>query len=115
MTVRANKFTPEVLLSAPRRSPATPNSEGTLALFSVSTYSFHTHSKAAEIRVLDIKTGQSTVLTNNAAASEATWLGDDNLVVYLQRAAKGTTELVVADAKSPRGEYVNYHYFICSR
>lgn len=37
MTLTATKFTPEVLLSAPRRSPAQPNSTGTKALFTVST------------------------------------------------------------------------------
>ncbi|RDL36839.1 uncharacterized protein BP5553_06191 [Venustampulla echinocandica] len=99
MTVGAKKFTPEVLLSAPRRSAATPNAAGTLALFSVSTYSFHSHSKTSEIRVLDIKTGQSELLTNDLAASEPTWLGDHNLVLWLKGGEKGTTELVVADAE----------------
>lgn len=35
MTITATKFTPEVMLSAPRRSPAVPNSAGTLALYTV--------------------------------------------------------------------------------
>lgn len=108
MTIRANKFTPEVLLSAPRRSAATPNSEGTLALFSVSTYSFRTHSKTSEIRILDMKTGQSTLLTSDGRASEPTWLGDGDLVLYLQSAEKGATDLVVVDAKTPGGEYVGF-------
>lgn len=36
MTIRAAKFTPEVLLSAPRRSPGSPNSTGKLVLHTVS-------------------------------------------------------------------------------
>jgi hypothetical protein len=36
MTVKATKFTPEVLLSAPRRSPAVPSPNGKKALFTVS-------------------------------------------------------------------------------
>lgn len=36
MTLTATKFTPEVLLTAPRRSPAVPNAKGTKALFTVS-------------------------------------------------------------------------------
>jgi hypothetical protein len=35
MTLIATKFTPEVMLSAPRRSAAVPNSSGTLALYTV--------------------------------------------------------------------------------
>ena len=33
MTITATKFTPEVLLSAPRRSTAVPNPAGTHALY----------------------------------------------------------------------------------
>lgn len=100
MTVRANKFTPEVLLSAPRRSAATPNPDGTLALYTVSTYSFQSHSKASEIRVLDIKTGQSKVLSTDLNASEPTWLLEENLVLWLKGGEKGATELVLADAEN---------------
>lgn len=97
MTVRANKFTPEVLLSAPRRSPATPNPTGTLALFTVSTYSFQSHSKTSEIRVLDIKTGHSKLLSSDGSASEPTWLLENDLVLWL-KGDKGKTNLVIADA-----------------
>jgi Tol biopolymer transport system component len=98
MTVRAKKFTPEVLLSAPRRSSATPNHKGTLALFTVSTYSFSSHSKTSEIRVLDIKTGQTKLVTNDAQASEPRWLGEKNLVLWLKGGEKGTTQLLLGDA-----------------
>jgi hypothetical protein len=100
MTVRANKFTPEVLLSAPRRTPATPNAAGTLALFTDSTYSFQTHSKTNEIRVLDIKTGGSTLLASDLGASEPTWLGEENLVLWLKGGEKGATDLIMADAEN---------------
>lgn len=98
MTVRANKFTPEVLLTAPRRSAAVPNSDGSLALFSVSTYSFESHSKKSEIRVLEVATGHSKVLCSDSGASEPVWLGDKNLVLWLKGGEKGTTHLVLADA-----------------
>jgi hypothetical protein len=100
MTVRANKFTPEVLLSAPRRSSAVPNHDGSLALFSVSTYSFDTHSKHSEIRVLDLRTGQSKALTSDSSASEPVWLGQRNLVLWLKSGEKGTTSLILADASN---------------
>jgi hypothetical protein len=99
MTIRAKKFTPEVLLSAPRRSSAIPNADGTLALFTVSTYSFHTHSRSSEIRVLHIKTGRSKLLSDDVTASEPVWLGEKNLVLWLKGGEKGTTSLVLADAE----------------
>lgn len=99
MTLRANKLTPEVMLSAPRRSAATPNSDGTLALFTVQSYSFQTHSKTVEIRVLDIKSGQSKVLVSDTKASEPTWLGWKNEVIWLESGDKGVTSLVLADAE----------------
>jgi hypothetical protein len=105
MTVRAKKFTPEVLLSAPRRSPATPNPAGTLALFTVSTYSFQFHSKTSEIRVLDIKTGQSKLLSSDGAASEPTWLLENDLVLWLKSGDKGKTNLVIADAGNFENTY----------
>lgn len=40
MTIRAAKFTPEVLLSAPRRSPGSPNSTGKLVLHTVSPHAY---------------------------------------------------------------------------
>ncbi|CAG8975482.1 hypothetical protein HYALB_00004800, partial [Hymenoscyphus albidus] len=98
MTVVVTKrFTPEVLLAAPRRSAATPNPAGTLALFSVSSYSFESHKKSNELRVLDVKTGQTHLLCNDLGASDPTWVGVANLALWLKGAAKGTTELYLAN------------------
>ncbi|KIN04004.1 hypothetical protein OIDMADRAFT_194096 [Oidiodendron maius Zn] len=104
MTVRAKKFTPEVLLSAPRRSLATPNPAGTLALFTVSTYSFQFHSKTSEIRVLDIKTGQSKLLSSDGTASEPTWLLDNDLVTRLDA---DNIAFAITGLATPSGELYN--------
>lgn len=105
MTIRANKFTPEVLLSAPRRSAATPNNDGTLALYTVSTYSFHTHSKSAELKVLDIKTGQSTLLSDDSNASDPQWL-EGTIAIWLQGGAKGVTNLLLMDVSKLTNGFV---------
>lgn len=105
MKVRANKFTPEVLLSAPRRTAGTPNADGKLALFTVSTYSFETHSKTNEIRLLDIKTGQTTLLASDLGASEPTWLGENNLVLWLKGGEKGTTNLILGNADNSKDKW----------
>jgi dipeptidyl aminopeptidase/acylaminoacyl peptidase len=67
----------------------------------VSTYSFQTHKKASEIRVLDLKNGQTKTLTDDLNASEPVWLGEKDLVLYLKGGEKGATSLVLADASSP--------------
>ncbi|KAI1172433.1 prolyl oligopeptidase [Nemania sp. FL0916] len=79
MTILATKFTPEVLLSAPRRSPAVPNSTGKLALYTVSRYSFETHSSKNAVKLLDISTGQSTELFDSPY-SEPTWISEHDFI-----------------------------------
>ncbi|KAI6093825.1 dipeptidyl peptidase [Hypoxylon rubiginosum] len=99
MTVMATKFTPEVLLSAPRRSAAVPNPAGTLALFTVSQYSFETHSKDYAIKVLDIKSRHSTQLFDDPAYTEPTWVSETEFV-FLKN-GDSTTSLMAADATKP--------------
>jgi hypothetical protein len=101
----------QVLLSAPRRTAAIPNPDGTLALFTVSTYSFESHSKTSEIRVLDIKTGQTKTLSKDVNASEPTWLGKGNLLLWLKGGEKGTTSLVVADVDNLENTYESQGMF----
>ncbi|KAF3017519.1 hypothetical protein E8E14_012374 [Neopestalotiopsis sp. 37M] len=97
MVMMATKFTPEVLLSAPRRSAAVPNESGTLALYSVSTYSFDSHSRSGAINVLDIETGHSTTLFTDQAYSEPTWISDSEFLL-VKSGEKGSSHLLVADA-----------------
>ncbi len=78
-----------ILLSAPRRSAAVPSADGKYALFSQSSYSFESHSKTSEIRVLDIATGETRLLSNDGAASEPKWLGDGHEVVWLKEGENG--------------------------
>jgi dipeptidyl aminopeptidase/acylaminoacyl peptidase len=102
MTLKAIKFTPEVLLSAPRRSPAVTSPDGTKALFTVTTYSFESHKKTSQIRVLDIKSGQSTLLVEDLGASEPTWVSDDEFI-YFKGWEKGKTILIVDSVSLPGG------------
>ncbi|KAH9908925.1 prolyl oligopeptidase [Xylariomycetidae sp. FL2044] len=100
MTITANKFTPEVLLSAPRRSAAVPNSSGTLALFTVTQYSFESHSRSYAIKVLDLSSGQSTELYDNPAYTEPVWISDREFAL-IKNDDWDTTSLMVADATKP--------------
>lgn len=97
MTVRAAKFTPEVLLSAPRRSEGIPNSDASRVLYSVSTYSFEEHTKKSEIRILDVASQQTTLVTDNKTASDPVWL-DDDTIILLKSGENGATSVVVGKA-----------------
>ena len=94
-----------MLLSAPRRSSASPNSAGNLAVFTVGTYSFETHKKTSEIKVLDISTGQSTLITNEEKTSEPNWLGESNELLWLRSGEKGVTHLIIGSADEAGQSY----------
>jgi hypothetical protein len=105
MVVRASKFTPEVLLSAPRRSAGIPNSDASKVLYSVSTYSFAEHAKTSEIRVLDVKSQQTSLITDEKGASELLWL-DDDTVVLLSEGEGGATSVKVGCVQDFGKRYV---------
>ncbi|TLD06570.1 uncharacterized protein PgNI_08797 [Pyricularia grisea] len=100
MTVVATKFTPEVLLSAPRRSVGSPNCKGEKVLFTVSTYSFSDHRKTSSIRVLDVKSGQSTVLFEDSTFSEPTWVSEHEFI-FIKSGDNGTSTLMLSSVKHP--------------
>ncbi|OCT50957.1 Dipeptidyl-peptidase 5 [Cladophialophora carrionii] len=104
MTIR-KQYTPEVLLSAPRRSAAIPSPDGKLALFTQSSYSFQTHARTSEIRALDLTQGTETTISKDAKASEPRWLGTAYEVVWLKETENGNTNLVVTDATLPGKSY----------
>lgn len=104
MTVRASKFTPKVLLEAPRRSQGAPNSDASKILYSVSTYSFSEHAKKSEIRLLDAETQQTSLVTDEKAFSEPTWL-DDETVLLLKSNDDGTTDLVIGSPENFEKRY----------
>ncbi|KAL8972195.1 MAG: hypothetical protein Q9183_000678 [Haloplaca sp. 2 TL-2023] len=106
MTSRATKFTPKVLLGAPRRSPAVPDPTGRLAVYTLSTYSFESHRKTSEIRVIDITTSQSLLITNEEKTSEPVWLEDASELLWLKEGDKGVTELVVGHVEEVGNTYV---------
>ena len=93
-----------VLISAPRRSAAIPNIVGDLAVFTVSTYSFESHKKTSEIRVLEVATGQSHLITNGENINSPNWLSDNELL-WLQN-DKNDTKLVIGDVDEAGKSYV---------
>ena len=93
------------MLSAPRRSPAVPNASGTLAVYTQTTYSFSTHSKTSEIRIVDLESGNSSAVTNDAGASNPQWLDDGDSLVWLKEKDNGNTSFIIGDARDPGRSY----------
>ncbi|KAK5721087.1 hypothetical protein LTR15_007051 [Elasticomyces elasticus] len=110
MVQRAVKFTPEVLLSAPRRSAGVPNPSGSRILYTESTYSFSTHKKTVELRLLDVKSKDSHILATDDDVSDFNWLDDENFVC-LQSEKDGTTSLYAADVSKVPGSTAT-HYVV---
>lgn len=105
MTIRASKFTPKVLLEAPRRSEGAPNSGASQILYSVSTYSFSEHAKKGEIRILDVESQQASLVTDDKSYSEPTWL-DDKAMLLLNSKDDGTTNIVIGSPHNFEKRYV---------
>lgn len=95
MVRKAARFTPEVLLSGPRRSAGVPNRSGTKVLYTTSTYSFESHKKTTELRVLDVATGDSHQVAKDNEVSDFNWLSNDEFAC-LQAEKDGTTSVYVA-------------------
>ncbi|KAG5944958.1 hypothetical protein E4U53_006782 [Claviceps sorghi] len=108
MTIQAARLTPEVLLSAPRRSSAVPNSTGELVLYTISAYSFETQARSSQIRVLNIKAGTSHVVSEDLGASDPVWIGEEE-ILYLEGDDNGCTMIMtqhVLDKSEP--QMINY-------
>lgn len=82
-------------MSGPRRSAGVPNRSGTKVLYTTSTYSFETHKKTTELRILEVATGDSHQLTKDDEISDFNWL-NNNEFACLQAEKDGTTSVYVA-------------------
>ncbi|KAK7928175.1 oligopeptidase family protein [Apiospora marii] len=98
------KFTPEILISAPRRAPAVPNRDGTLALFTQSTHTIGEAKTLKEVRVMKVESGESQQLVADEKVHDAVWLpssSSSSTVIWLKKGNSGTTTLEMADAAKP--------------
>lgn len=95
-----------VLITAPRRSPATPNDDGSYALYTISKYSLDSHSETKEIRIISIKTGQTTLFSNDSKDKEPSWL-KGNQIIWLKEIDGGSTELWIGNAGEDEKKYIN--------
>jgi hypothetical protein len=100
----SEKFTAEVMLSAPRRSVGIPNCDGTLALHTVSHHVFG-DTTVKELKVMDLGSGRSRVIVEDEKIGEALWMpGETSEVLYLKKGEKGVTLVMLADVANPSAE-----------
>lgn len=66
----------------------------------MSTYSFETHSKTAQIRVMNASDGTSALISEDLTASEPFWIGDSE-IAYLKANDNGCTTLMYQDVHDP--------------
>lgn len=59
----------------------------------VSSYSFETHSKSSQIRVLKPSDGSSQLVSEDASVYEPVWIGE-NEIAFLSPADRGCTALM---------------------
>lgn len=115
------------LITAPRRSSVVPNPSGVsvdtwllvkycsdcaqeVALFSASEYSFETHASSASWNLMDLESGETTLLTDDSNVSEMIWLGtNDSGLLYINSTnadIPGGVELWVSDMTDFANSYV---------
>jgi hypothetical protein len=104
-------FTPQLLLSAPRRSPGVPNPSGTTVLITTTSYSFQEHSQNTTLQALLVQTGEIVNLAINQSISHINWL-DDERFVCLRSEKDGRTSLLYAAFSAminSSGETTSFH------
>lgn len=105
MTIRASKFTPQAMLSAPRRQAGVPNSDGSQVLYQISNYSFETQEESGAIKLLDVETKETKTVTDDKEVSNPTWV-TDNFVAFLRGRDDGQTDLLFGSIKDALEQYV---------
>jgi hypothetical protein len=95
MVTKATEFTPEVLLTAARRTSGVPNANATQILYQVSRYSFEKHEWHREVRVLEAESKESRLVTETEGASEPIWVDGDESVLLLVPGEKGATDVTI--------------------
>ena len=98
-------------ITTPRRSPAIPNENGSLALYTTSTYSINSPSEGKEVRVLDLFTGTSTLFSDDPKNKDITWLQNEQ-VLWLREGEKGMTEMWAGVAIGEKKYATSHHRYL---
>ncbi|KIX01618.1 uncharacterized protein Z518_09344 [Rhinocladiella mackenziei CBS 650.93] len=85
----ASAITPRQMIAAPRRSALSPNPSGEIGVFSSTTYSWEDHESATTWNIMNLTTGEISLLYQGSDISEIVWVGpSDTSILYIN----GTNE-----------------------
>lgn len=93
-----------------RRLSASPSPDGALAIYTPHKYSRSSRIHSTEVRILDLKTGNSTPFSKDPRDREPSWLGESSQVIWLKDVAFGATELWISDAEGSDIKYGGIHH-----
>ena len=96
---------PRLLITAPRPSPAIPNDDGTLVLYTVSTYDLETHKESKEVKTLEVKTGKASLFTDDTKNTSFQWL-TKSLLLWQREGDGEKTELWIGHIDKEQGKSV---------
>lgn len=88
-----------LLIESPRRSQAIPNYSGTHALFTVSSFSIDTETETTELRVIDLKSREVRLFSDDKSIQEPQWFLD-TAIFWLKYADGDITEVWMGDVLS---------------
>ena len=95
-----------LLITAPRRSAATPSPDGKYAFYTVSTYSLDSHSETNEVKVIELETEEVTLFSDDAKVGSVQWLVGNQLL-WTKKVDGGKTELWVGTAGTGEKQYTS--------
>ncbi|KAL9110235.1 MAG: hypothetical protein Q9227_005142 [Pyrenula ochraceoflavens] len=98
------KFTPELLIEAPRPTPLVPNATGKLAFYTTSSYSIEDDKETQKIYIRDLAAGKTFLLSDHPDIKELQWL-ERNKLLWLRSIGGGKTQVWTGRADPDETRY----------
>ena len=96
-----------MLLSSSQISNGVPNWNGTFILYTLTQYCFQIHATERKIIVIDLNKNKTFVVCDSLQATQPTWLGEEDLIIWQSATDEGSTAFWIKDAKDPIEECVH--------
>ncbi|KAK9479501.1 Alpha/Beta hydrolase protein [Lipomyces japonicus] len=94
------KFTYDELITSPRRSDASLNADGSLAVYTASQYSFDSHDWRSTVNLLSLHDGSANVLLESIDIDEVAWAGTNTHTLLYLNGSSPYTSLWSVDVNS---------------
>ena len=98
-----------MLITAPRRSAAVPSPNGSYALYTISTYSLDSHLETKEIRAVELKTGVTSLITDDENNEDPIWFSSTE-ILWLRQANGSITQVWIGTIGQVENAYAPLPY-----